>query len=254
MRILQNKKSLTVLFGLVLLAVVFLAWPNSKTYEPKSKSTSAVVSTSSGFNKQQYSVTDPASIWVIVNKKHPLNPLSYAPSDLVFPNVPLRVPGNESMQVRQVTAQALEQMFAAAKSQGVVLKLSSGYRSYSYQVNLYNGYIRSDGQAQADQESARPGYSEHQTGLAVDLEPTTRSCELQICFADTPEGKWLYANAYKYGFILRYTTANQPITGYEGEPWHFRYVGSGLADQMHRDKIDSLEQFFNVSGGPVYSP
>lgn len=253
MKRLRNKNFLTGLFALILILIVYLAWPNQKAAAPTADSgQTGAAAQQTGFNKQQYSLTDPNSIWVIVNKQHPLNPIDYAPADLVFPNVPLRVPGNESMQVRQVTAKALEQMFATAKSQGLNLQLSSGYRSYTYQVNLYNSYVKADGQARADQESARPGYSEHQTGLAVDLEPTSRHCELETCFAETPEGKWLYANSYRYGFILRYTTTNQAVTGYESEPWHFRYVGTDLANEMHKTGVTSLEQFFGVSGGSRY--
>src|SRR5258708_22988363 len=158
--------------------------------------------TKPGFDKHAYSTTDPTSIWIVVNKQHRLTPSNYAPTDLVVPNIPLRVPGNESMQVRHVTATALEAMFAAAKTQSISLMLASGYRSYAYQVNLYNGYVASMGQTAADQQSARPGYSEHQTGLAADIEPDSRKCETQQCFADTSEGKWLDTNAYKYGFII----------------------------------------------------
>jgi D-alanyl-D-alanine carboxypeptidase len=143
----------------------------------------------SGFNKNQYPLDDPASIWVVVNKQRALNPVNYTPANLTVPKVPLRVPGNESMQVAQPTATALETMFAAAKADGINLMVSSGYRSYTYQVGLYNGYVKSQGQATADTQSARPGHSEHQTGWAADLEPVSRKCELQQCFADTPEGK-----------------------------------------------------------------
>ncbi len=205
-----------------------------------------------GFNKQQYSLTDPASIWVVVNKQNPLQPKDYAPNDLTVPNVPLRVPGNETMQLRAATARALETMFAAAKAQGLSLMLSSGYRSYSYQVNLYNGYVKSMGQAAADQQSARPGYSEHQTGFAADIESASRHCELDNCFGDTPEGQWLAANAYLYGFIIRYTPGNQSVTGYEPEAWHIRYIGTELAKELHDTGVTTLEQFFNVSGGTSY--
>lgn len=208
--------------------------------------------TTSSFNKKQYSLTDPASIWVIVNKQHSLIPKTYIPNDLVVPAVPLRVPGNESMQVRKVTGSALGAMVKAAKQDGQNLMLSSGYRSYTYQVGLYDGYVKTQGQATADTQSARPGYSEHQTGLAADLEPVSRKCELEACFGTTPEGQWVAANAYKYGFIIRYTTGNEDITGYEAEPWHVRYIGTELATEMHTKGIATLEQFFNVSGGKVY--
>lgn len=208
---------------------------------------------SGSFNKNQYSLTDPASIWVVVNKQHPLNPKTYAPTDLVTPNVPLRVPGNETMQLRTVTAKAVESMFAAAKTAGLQLMLSSGYRSYTYQVSLYDGYVQSQGQATADTQSARPGYSEHQTGFALDVEPVSRTCELEQCFGTTPEGKWVAANAYKYGFIVRYTSGNENVTGYEPEPWHIRYIGVELATELHNAGVATLEQFFGVTGGKNYA-
>ena len=115
---------------------------------------------STTFNKSQYSTTDPSSIWVVVNKQHPLSPIDYAPSDLTTANG-----GTVSKKI----APSLSALVADAKAGGTSLHIISGYRSYSYQVNLYNSYVASDGQAKADTYSARPGYSEHQTGLAVDL-------------------------------------------------------------------------------------
>lgn len=204
------------------------------------------------FNSRQLSITDPASNWVVANKQHALSPTSYAPTDLVTPSVPLRVPGNPTMQLRSETAAAVERMFAAAQADGIQLMVSSGYRSYDYQVSLYDGYVSSVGRAQADIQSARPGYSEHQTGLAFDAEPTSRTCELEQCFADTPEGKWTSAHAYSFGFILRYTPGDVSVTGYESEPWHFRYVGTALSGEMHKRGVTTLERFFTVSGGSKY--
>lgn len=238
---------------IVILVAVAAGWryvSHKNTARPVKSSGSPAASSS--FNKQLYSLTDPTSLWVIVNKQHPLSPKDYVPADLVVPSVPLRVPGNDSMQLRKVTADAMTKMFADAKSQGIDLMLASGYRSYDYQVNLYNGYVKSEGQATADTQSARPGYSEHQTGLAADVEPVSRNCEVDPCFGNTPEGKWLATNAYQYGFIIRYTPGNQTVTGYEPEPWHIRYVGTYLSKQMHAQNIDTLEQFFGVSGGTVY--
>ena len=253
MRRLKKTSFSATLVLVVLLAVAYLAWPNKPAAPTSSKNSSASKAASNvGFNKQQYSTTEPTSIWVVVNKTHPLAPIDYAPADLVVPSVPLRVPGNESMQLRAPTATALEQMFGAAKADGLVLKISSGYRSYNYQVGLYNGYVSSEGQAAADSQSARPGHSEHQTGLAVDIEPDNRKCELNACFADMPEGRWLATNSYKYGFILRYLPDKVAVTGYESEPWHFRYIGQALAGQMHSSGITTLEEFFGVSGGQSY--
>lgn len=254
MRRLRKRSLISTLALAIFLAVVaYLVWPNQAAAPLNSSSSSSASETPpASFNKTLFSTTDPTSIWVVVNKKHPLNPIDYVPADLRMPNVPLRVPGNESMQLRAVSATALEQLFAGAKADGLSLMVSSGYRSYVYQTNLYGGYVKSDGQAQADQESARPGYSEHQTGLAVDIEPAARDCELEQCFATTPEGKWLDANAYKYGFIHRYTPDKVSITGYESEPWHFRYVGQALAGQMQSTGITTLEEFFGISGGQSY--
>ncbi len=229
-----------------------MAFGHQDTKSNTKTSTQNTDKTGDGFNKKQYSTTDPTSIWTVVNKQHSLNPKDYAPADLTVPNVLLRVPGNESMQVRKPTAAALETMFTAAKTDGLNLMLSSGYRSYAYQVNLYNGYVQTQGQATADTQSARPGFSEHQTGLAADIEPSTRKCELEQCFADTPEGKWIVANAYKYGFIIRYTSDKVQVTGYEYEPWHVRYVGTDLATELHNTHVETLEEFFGISGGKNY--
>lgn len=207
-----------------------------------------------GFNKNQYSLTDPASIWVVANKLRPLNPKTYAPSDLVVPNIPLRsnITSTEKY-VSNTMAGPLEALVAGAKQAGLTLNLQSGYRSYNFQVNLYNGYVKQQGQAVADTQSARPGYSEHQTGLAADLGGTTTpSCNVAQCFATTPEGIWLAANAYKYGFIIRYPQDLTQITGYEYEPWHVRYIGTALAAEMHAEGIRTLEQFFGLPSAPNY--
>lgn len=208
-----------------------------------------------GFDKHRYSTADPASIWVIANKQHALNPKTYVPAKLVTPNIPLRsnITGDERL-VSIVMESALEQMAGAAQKDGVTINLQSGYRSYNFQVNLYNSYVKSDGQTQADQESARPGYSEHQTGLAADLGGTTSpSCNVAQCFGNTPEGKWLAAHAYEYGFIVRYPADKQSVTGYEYEPWHVRYIGTDLSQEMHKQGITTLEEFFGVSGGETYA-
>lgn len=254
MRHMRHKRLLTILFlvllifiGSTLFFAVHVAAPKLNLHKATTKSAAT------GFDKTRYSVTDPASLWVIVNKPHPLSPISYKPTDLVKPNVALRVAGSETMQVRQVTATALEALFTAADKAGLSLLLASGYRSYDYQVSLYNDYVAESGQAAADTYSARPGHSEHQTGLAADVEPASKNCELDQCFGTTPEGQWLAANAYKYGFIIRYNAADQAVTGYEAEPWHIRYIGIDLAGEMHKQGITTLEQFFGVSGGPNYN-
>jgi D-alanyl-D-alanine carboxypeptidase len=208
---------------------------------------------SEAFNKSRYSLTDPSSIWVIVNKQHSLKPVSYTPDDLVLPDVTQRVPGAAEMKMRRVAASALETMFADARKRGINLLISTAYRGYSYQSVLYNGYVKHDGKAAADKSSARPGYSEHQTGLAVDIRAQSGKCPVAQCFSNTPEGKWLAANAYKYGFLLRYPEDKESVTGYEYEPWHFRYIGTYLSEELHRTGTETLEEFFGVSGGTSYN-
>ena len=206
------------------------------------------------FDKQQYSLIDPSSIWLVVNKLRPLEPNGYTPTNLVVPNIALRanITSNEKY-LRADVASALAVMDTAAKADGVTFNLQSGYRSYGFQTVLYNSYVKQQGQAQADTESARPGYSEHQTGMAADLGSTTNSsCNIARCYADTIEGKWLAANAYKYGFIIRYAQDKQPITGYTFEPWHVRYIGPELSKEMQSKKALTLEEFFGLPAAPSY--
>ncbi len=224
----------------------------SNPVQNSNSTTTPPAKNSDGFNKTKYSLTDPTSLWVVANKQHPLQPVNYVPADLTVPSVPLVSPGADNMQMRVATASAVTQLFAAAKQAGLNLEVVSGYRSYTYQQTVYSRYVTRSGQATADQESARPGYSEHQTGLAVDIGAASGKCALEACFGTTPEGQWLAANAYRYGFILRYPADKVTVTGYEYEPWHFRYVGTDLSSEMHQQDIETLEDFFGVTGGTVY--
>lgn len=219
---------------------------------------SATITTSDtkppGFNKQQFSLDNPNSLWVVANKQRPLQPTSYQPTDLVAPNVALRLNADtQEMQMRKSTATAIEQLFAAAKQDGYDLLVSSAFRSREYQEGLYNTYVRQQGRAVADTQSARPGHSEHQTGLAVDIGAASRECEIEECFGDMPEGKWVAANAYKFGFIVRYQKDKQSITGYIYEPWHLRFVGKELAAELHKQGTPTLEEFFGLPAAPDYN-
>jgi len=247
-----------ILIGVLLLVAAgaggFLYVRHRQTGSAPANNTTAQQQHQTNFDKQLYSLSDASSLWVVVNKQRPLNPKTYTPANLVVPNISLRLSaGNEEMHVRADTAKALEQMAAAAKNEaGLSLMLASGYRSYNFQVNLYNGYVKQQGQSVADTQSARPGYSEHQTGLAADLEPASRTCEVENCFATTSEGKWLAANAYRFGFIIRYPEGQQDITGYIYEPWHVRYVGTALANEMHGENATTMEAFFGLGAAKTY--
>lgn len=187
-----------------------------------------------GLNKSRYSTSDPNSLWVIVNKVSTL-PSGYAPTDL------LKTVGGG--QMRTEASEAVNKLLQAASTNGTPLNVLSAYRSYATQVTTYNGFVAQDGQAAADTYSARPGHSEHQTGWAVDLGNGT--CDLEICFGETPAGKWLAAHAHQYGFVIRYLPGKEAITGYQYEPWHIRYVGIDLATELHTTG-QTMEEFFGV--------
>lgn len=185
----------------------------------------------------QISATEASSLRVVVNKKHKL-PSDYTP---VLANV-------EGSKLRPEAAEALQLMFADARSAGHDIKVISGYRSYSTQVSVYNNYVSQYGRAQADTFSARPGHSEHQTGLAVDVGYANGYCELEICLGQTDFGIWLELNAPSYGFIIRYPEGKEALTGYQYEPWHLRYVGTDLAEAIDAS-AQTLDQYLNFPAG-----
>jgi len=136
---------------------------------------------------------------------------------------------------------SFEYLAKKAKSEGYTIRAVSAYRSYNYQTNLYNNYVKTDGVKNADQYSARPGFSEHQTGLAIDVD--NKSTDFNN-FEKTKEFSWMQENAYKYGFILRYPKNKENITGYIYEPWHYRYVGIEIATFIHKNNITYEEYYF----------
>ncbi len=146
----------------------------------------------------------------------------------------------EGMQLVNYAKEAFEEMAKAAKKENLSIIAMSTYRSYEYQVKLYNNYVKSDGKEKADTYSGRPGYSEHQTGLAVDIYNGT---ETYTNFEVTEEFKWMQENAYKYGFILRFPKDKTKETGYEYESWHYRYVGKEIAEYIKKNKI-SYEEYY----------
>lgn len=217
------------------------------TVAPTATPTATPTPTSSSFDVRAHSIDDPTSIWVVVDKKRPLQPKSYVPTDLVTPDVPhTNVP-----QLRRVAANALIAMFAGAKQDGITLYSLSAYRSFATQTSIFDRNTQQLGSATTLELTAKPGYSEHQTGLADDLGDGT-SCDLAVCFESHPAAKWLAANSWRYGWILRYPLGDTAITGIQTEPWHFRYVGRSLAKQMHVTKVKTLEQFFGLPDSADY--
>lgn len=196
------------------------------------------------------STSTAASPWVLVNKRNALRPTAYVPSALAVPHVT----NPHGQRLRSDAAAALSTMFSTARSEGAgAMAIASGYRSYRTQRSVYDRRVSTDGKAYADKWIARPGYSEHQSGLSLDIAPAgNRSCSVHNCIGSTPQGVWLRRNAWRFGFVLRYESGYSAVTGYGSEPWHFRYVGVVLSTAYHRGGWHTLEQFFAEPLAPTY--
>lgn len=187
-------------------------------------------------------VENPHDILVLVNKEYAL-PADYVPEDLVIPNV--RFPFVEDLpkkQLREVAARALEELFAAADQEGLELFAISGYRSYDRQEAIFAANVQKHGEEAANRFSARPGESEHQTGLTMDVSSPSVGFDLVEEFGNTPEGQWLKKHASDFGFIIRYPEGKEHITLYQYEPWHLRYVGKKAAKEIMEKGI-TLEEY-----------
>ncbi|MBA4542712.1 MULTISPECIES: D-alanyl-D-alanine carboxypeptidase family protein [Thermoactinomyces] len=188
-------------------------------------------------------VTNPADLSVVVNKHRSL-PADYVPADLIQPNIPFAGQGDlEKKHLRKEAAHALEQLVQAAAKQNLHLVGISGYRSYARQKAIYENNVRKNGKERTSQFSAYPGQSEHETGLAIDVSSPSAHLALDESFGETKEGKWLAEHAAEYGFIIRYPKGKTQITGYAYEPWHIRYVGKEIAQEIAQKGI-TLEEYF----------
>ncbi|MGN7950516.1 M15 family metallopeptidase [Microbacterium sp. 22215] len=196
-------------------------------------------------------LADPAHVWVVVNKARPLAPIDFAPGSLA--DIPLQMT-TSSGQARADVASAVGEMAEAAAAEGAGrIGANNGYRSYDLQVATHASHVRSSGQAHADASSARAGHSEHQTGLAIDLVACDSRCGAIESFGATAQGEWIAANAWEYGFIVRYEQVGSGITGYKPEPWHLRYLGRDLAAAYHHGGYHTLEEFFGLPAAPDYA-
>ena len=181
-------------------------------------------------------------IWRLVNKTHPLKNSKYRPENLQLATVDSRSDKpEEERSVRADIMPDVEKLFASAKAARHDLQIGSGFRGYELQNTYYSSYVNAYGQAAADKFSSKPGYSEHQTGLVMDIAAADHNCYLETCFGETAAGKWLAKHAHEYGFILRYPKGKERITGYQYEPWHFRYVGRELAAALKKANM-TLDQ------------
>ncbi len=196
-------------------------------------------------------IDDPASITVVVNKRRPLQELYYEPSDLVSPTIP-----NVTGQLLRAEANdAMTRMYHDLKAAtGYGFALCSGYRSYWHQNSTYQHWLNTLGASTAEHFSARPGYSEHQTGLAIDIVAEGEGCRYDDHLYVTVAGQWMNENAHNYGYILRYVPGLQEITGFSNEWWHWRYVGVEVATDMREKGIATLEEYFGLEPAPDYLP
>lgn len=193
-------------------------------------------------SETQTSKVDKSSEYLIlVNKAHGLGK-DYAPDDLKKVHSVADNREGKYQKLRKKAANAFNRLTKAAGRDGCTIKLTSGFRPYSYQQVLYRQYVREDGKNRAEQYSAKPGHSEHQTGLVADVSSPSVNYNLVQAYGTTEEGKWLARNAHKYGFIIRYPKGKEKITGYEYEPWHLRYVGKAAATEIHKRGV-TLEEY-----------
>jgi zinc D-Ala-D-Ala carboxypeptidase len=193
-------------------------------------------------------IANPELIAVLVNKSNKL-PEGYKPEHLVYPDVKFIF--NEKIEKRMMrkdAADALKDLFEAAEEDGIELAGVSAYRSHERQKQLFESYVRRDGDAKARTYSAVPGTSEHETGLAIDVTGSDGKCAAEDCFAGTPEAKWIEDHAHEYGFIVRYPKGKKRITGYKYEPWHIRYVGVKTASDIYGKSI-TLEEYIGLGAG-----
>lgn len=177
---------------------------------------------------------------ILVNKTHDLK-ADYEPPDLVD-GKPAVSGGSAYQQMRKPAAAAFKKLAAAAKEEGHTIKITSGYRPYAYQKQIFERYVNKDGRYSAEQYSAEPGHSEHQTGLVADVSSPSVNYNLVQAYGATQEGAWLAKNAHKYGFIIRFPKGKEDITGYKYEPWHIRYVGKAAAKEIYKQKL-TLEEY-----------
>lgn len=204
--------------------ILLMLWSNGDEVRPQ-------------FYKDIKTIKDPNNLLVLVNKFNKLDQ-DYIPKDLEKLKLAY---ANDHKYVRHIAKKAFEKLSKDASEEGLQIVAVSAFRSYQYQDQLYFYYVTEKGTNYADRASARPGHSEHQTGLAIDVMGDNGDYNL---FEDTKEFNWMKEHAHKYGFILRYPEGKEYITGFKYEPWHYRYVGVTAATKIHQDNL-TLEEYLH---------
>ncbi len=191
--------------------------------------------------------------WVVVNKQRPIYPQQFEPQNLVAPPSSESLDNSRQIRLTPAPAAAISQLAEAmADETGATLVLHSGFRSFAYQIDLFAAKVEEYGEQVALIRSAKAGFSEHQTGLAVDVSALGYECVIEQCLGETLPGEWIAENAWRFGFIVRYPPGATDITGYTYEPWHLRYLGVQLAAEYQSSGALTLEEFWGLPAAPDY--
>ncbi|MCM0583187.1 M15 family metallopeptidase [Weissella diestrammenae] len=239
----MQRRGLKLIIFLILIVSIFIVWHVVKREPVKQSTPNTTSSTEKKSASHQKNNIQPdtqaAQLLLAVNKKHPL-PTDYNPygGSSTSNNA-------DGAGLRPEVKTAKDALISAMQQAGFhISNHVSGFRSYAYQSQLYQNYVSAQGQAKADTFSARPGYSEHQSGLAFDLLGNDGQLP-----TDDRMYAWLQEHAHKYGFIIRFPRDSSDVTGYQGEEWHVRYIGEKFATEMYNKHIKTLEAFTGVTGG-----
>ncbi|WP_414048694.1 M15 family metallopeptidase [Macrococcus animalis] len=230
--------------SIILLCVLLLAACNNSNTEKASKTSENAQKTVGQTGKKSIDKNDSNQDKSSQHKKVVKEGITYIDNILIV-NKEIALPKDYAPGDDPKALDAINKLMQEGNASGLNIVLRSGFRSYDVQIELYNGYVARDGQKKADTYSARPGHSEHQSGLAFDLGNVAATDDFKSSFENTPEGKWLKAHAHEYGFIIRYPKGKTDITGYQYEPWHLRYLGKENAKKVLESGL-TLEEFVGL--------
>lgn len=217
--------------------------PDQNTEEQPGQNTDEQPDQNSGAQPNELTAEEAAEkgLLILVNKEHSIDK-DYKPDDLVKIKYFVSDRSETTRYMRAEAAEAFHKLVDKAVATGIELKMTTAYRSYNFQKILFDNYVEKEGEEAANRYSARPGQSEHQTGLSVDVSSPSVGYQLSDDYGNTEEGKWLAENAYLFGFIIRFPKGKEEITGYQYEPWHIRYVGLAAAKEIYEQNL-TLEEF-----------
>ena len=236
----QNLLRILLVVALILLGLSIYAYNNPPIIINPPSDTPAPQTSLSPLPDE---LIDVNSATVLVDKNHPL-PEDFVPSNLQKPYISST---GEAIEVSHLASDHLKEMVAAASDDGVNLIITSAYVSYANQADYYADRLAMVGEAEANITMPKAGFSEHQTGLAIDFNDTDQSGNATVEFANTEAGQWLHDHAHEYGFILRYPKNKESITGYTYMPWHYRYVGTDVSNAMYEKDPDyTFEEFYEI--------